>query len=145
MTKTTIAIALVALLGAAVAAYAAIAPPSVEPGEPLKASRPALVIKGHVNDLYPGVRTKLAARVRNRSPRPVRILGLKGKVRRASPECGRRYLRVRKARPKRLLAPGRGIRVRLRVRLASVAPDACMHARWPLRFRARARFERAKR
>jgi hypothetical protein len=138
--KTLSAPVLATLLVAALA-YAGATRPPPEPAPKPAHSHPAIALRGHVTDLYPGERARLAVTARNRSPRPVRLRFVGARVKAAGADCAARYLRVRGRHPRRLVAPGERVRVRLRVRLSRHAPDACAGAVWPLRFRSAGRFE----
>ena len=71
MRRAIAAIAVLSLLAGAVAAYAELGvgdSPAKRAGH-----RPAVRISGHVDGLYPGVKTVLHAKARNRSHRPLRL------------------------------------------------------------------------
>jgi len=134
----TAALAAALLLAVAVGAYAALGgSPSAPSSQRADHHRPAVRIKGHVDGLFPGVPAKLRARARNRAPRPVRLVWVKARVRSPAPGCGRKYLRTKRAKPRRVIPPHRKRRVRIRVKLRGSAPDACQGVRFRLRYRAR--------
>jgi hypothetical protein len=141
MSRRSLAAAAIAALFATALAYASATRPPPEPAAKPSRPRPAVALSGHVTDLYPGERARLVVTARNRAPRPVRLRFVGASVGAAGPGCEPRYLRVRGKHPRRLVAPDEAIRVRLRVRLSAGAPDACVDAVWPLRFRSVGRFE----
>ncbi len=135
-------LAFAALLSGATFAYANLsgalehAPPSFE--NAASAGKAKGKVRGNVDGLYPGAVRVLRVRVRNRFAFPVRVVQLRTKVKHASPDCTRQYLKVRRVkRPKKLLEPEAKRRIRVKAQMLPTAPDACQGARWPLRFRAR--------
>ena len=124
------------LLCAAAFAYASLSgSPDVD-----KAPRKqkALTISGSVENLQPGLPTKLNAVVRNRSRYQLRLRSVQAKVGDASPACPRSMLLTRAVRLRGVLRPHQSRTVPLSVTLVATAPDACQNATFPLRFRARA-------
>ena len=133
-------IAITALLCAAVVASAQLTDRSSAPS--LTSTRNSVKrvvgLNGHITGLYPGNEAILRVRSHNRTTEPVRLMRVRAKVRKANAACGKEYLKIRRAEPKRVIPPHRRIEVRMKVRLSPLAPDACQGARWPVRFRARA-------
>jgi hypothetical protein len=124
----------------------AIAVAAVETGG--RSSNPALAagrktsglrVVGHVDGLYPGAATKLAAKVTNPYPLAVVLRSLRAKVLGAAPGCGPENLSIGRYRGHRRIPAHRTRRVRIGIEMVEDAGDACQGAEFPLRFRARAR------
>jgi hypothetical protein len=138
MKRAITTIAAVLLLAAAVGAYAELGGSASAPStQRAEHDRPAIRIRGHVTQLYPGVTAILHARARNRAPRPVKLMRVKARVRSGVPGCGRRYLRTKRIHPRRIISPHRKRRLRIKVHLRAAAPDACQGVRFRLRYRTR--------
>ncbi|MFC7496633.1 MULTISPECIES: hypothetical protein [unclassified Nocardioides] len=103
--------------------------------------RPArLVVDGAtVAGLHPGERDRLTVTVRNRAGRTVEVTSVTAGVRTTPRGCAASLLRIGSATPGTRLRSGRTLRVRLPIRLAKSAPDACQGVRFQLTLRARAR------
>jgi hypothetical protein len=96
-------------------------------------------VRGHLTGLYPGVRMPLPARVKNRYPFAVKVRSIRTRVRRASPGCPRRAVKVRRYRGHVRVRAHRARRVGLRIRMRPATPDACQGTTFQLRFKARVR------
>ena len=134
------------VLGLAGIVHAAIRPDN----EPLRASATAGVrpqvkrmdLSGHVGGLYPGVELPLPVKVQNRSDRTLVLTKIRANPRDAGPGCRAGNIRVRDRRLRVRIAAHREAWVRLRVTMKADAANACQDARFPIRFRARARVGR---
>jgi hypothetical protein len=125
--------------GAALAAVAALLAFSLSafgasrPKQPLRGFK----LSGSVQGLYPGGRGTLAVAVRSPYRRKLRVVSLRVNVRDASRACRASNLSVKPFRGVVIVRP-RGVRVvRLPVRMAKSAGDACRGARFPLRIAAK--------
>ncbi len=143
MRRAIAAIAVLGLLAGAVAAYAELG--VGDPAAKRAGHRPAVRIRGHVDGLYPGVKTVLHAKARNRSHRPLRLLRVKTRVGSPSAACDRVSLRAKRIRPRVVIGAHHRRRLRIPVRLRASAPDACQGAAFPLRYRARVKVARSHR
>ncbi len=125
------------MLSAAALAYAGLAGSQKSPNK--THHRHALTVKGHVEDLQPGVTTTLDAQVRNNLLNQVRLRGIRTTVGDASPECPATMLTAPRVRVNATLRPRRVRTVLIPITLAGTAPDACQSATFPLEFAASAR------
>ena len=143
MRRAIAAIAVLSLLAGAVAAYAEL---GVGDSTAKRAGhRPAVRISGHVDGLYPGVKTVLHAKARNRSHPPLRLVRVKTRVGSPTAACDRVVLRAKRIRPRIVIGAHHRRRLRIPVRLQASAPDACQGAAFPLRYRARVKVARSGR
>ena len=118
-------------------AYASLTGGGAVPKAPPK--KDAVTVTGHVDNLRPGVSTKLKAEVRNNLVNRVELRGRKTKVGDASADCPRTLLSAEQVRLKKGI-PARGSRpVKIPVTLPGAAPDACQDASFRLKFEASAR------
>jgi hypothetical protein len=92
-------------------------------------------VHGSVKGLYPGAERRLRTTVSNRSHHPVELHRVDALVRDASTTCRARNLRVASTTHKVELASHERINVPLAVRMRRTAPDECIEATFPLRFR----------
>jgi hypothetical protein len=135
-------VALLALAGGAYAALAASGGASGggAPQRKAAARRTRLTAHGHIRGLYPGAARKMRTTVRNRAGRGIRVKWIKTRIRSASASCAAGNL---VAKRKHLRVPRIGAhgvrRLGIRIRLRGTAPNACQQARWPLRFKIKAR------
>jgi hypothetical protein len=138
MKRPITTVALVALLCAAVGAYAALG--GTDRASPAKAGHahdsPVRIV-GRMSGLFPGATAKLNANARNRTDEPVRLVWVKTRVRAASRDCAGSYLHAKRIQP-RLLIPANGNKsLRIPVKLSAATPDSCQRGKFPLRFRTR--------
>jgi hypothetical protein len=97
-----------------------------------------LPIHGKVGGLYPGVEKKLRVHIRNTADRQMWVKAVETEIGDASPSCVTGYLYIKqKTGRHRRVPPHSHRRIKLRVRLASAAPDACQGAQWPLHYTVR--------
>jgi hypothetical protein len=124
------------LLSAAAFAYANLAGGVEAPKQSPK--KYAVTVKGHVDDLHPGVTTKLEAKVRNNLVNRVELRGVKTKVGDASADCPRTLLTADEVRLKKGIPPRESRPVKIPVTLSGGAPDGCQKVSFPLEFEASA-------
>jgi hypothetical protein len=98
----------------------------------------ALRASGHVRGLYPGAVTWMRVTVRNVTKVRLRVTELRATVGTPNDGCLSSMLRVRPLRSQPVVAAHGSIKVRVRVRLRRIAPDACQGVRFPLTFSAKA-------
>jgi hypothetical protein len=98
----------------------------------------ALVLSGKVGHLFPGERTVIVVRVRNREPFPLRLKWVGVRIGKLRTGCPKTALVVKPLRAKRRIGARRFIRIRLKVIMKATAPNGCQGMRFPLRFRGRA-------
>lgn len=133
----TALLAVVALMSAAAAGYAALggahraaAPRATIQPSPVK-------VTGDVSGLFPGMTAVLPIRVRNLTDGPVRLRWVRAKVRQPDGDCDPAYLHTEQIWPRqRIPAHGR-IDLVMPITLASEAPDGCQSVTFPLRYRTR--------
>ncbi len=106
-------------------------------GQPQRARK--LELTGHVSGLYPGGTGSLAIQVSNPRATTVIVTSVQVRVRNAGPGCAARNLRIPGQRLRLAVAPHASSRTRLQVSMIADAPGACQGARFPLRFRAKAK------
>lgn len=104
--------------------------------------RSPLTARGHVTGLYPGARAAIKVRIRNRSRRALTLTSLRTRPLDAGAGCLARNLRVATVRRKVVIRPRGRRSLRVPVAMSANAADACQGARFPLRFRLRARARR---
>ena len=131
-------LAVAAVMGAGVAAYAALGgadrgalprAASIEPS-PVR-------VTGNVENLFPGVTTALPIRVRNRTDGPVRLRWVRAIVGEPTAGCDPRYLQAARIDP-RVRIPRRGrIDLEMPITLSNEAPDGCQDAIFPFLYRTR--------
>jgi hypothetical protein len=97
----------------------------------------AFTIRGHVLGLYPGGKTRLTLTIRNRNAFAIKVRSIRVKVANAS-GCSRSNVVVRRFRGSLRVAAGKTRRLRLPISMRRAAPDACMGARFPLRYTGKA-------
>jgi hypothetical protein len=133
-TPTTPGRAVAALAGvAALLAFSLSAFGAPRPKQPTRSFK----LSGSVQGLYPGGRRTLTVAVRSPYRRGLRLVSLRVSVRDAGPACRASNLSVGPFRGFVNVRP-RGVRlVRLAVRMARSAGDACRGARFPLRIAAK--------
>jgi hypothetical protein len=119
------------VLGAAAAAAELARAPAQEPAS---ASSAVFRVSGRVVGLYPGRAKTMKVRIRNPHPFAIRIKKLRIRVSEGGPGCRAGTIRIGKARVTRPVPARRRLRVRVPVKMRPAAPDACMGARYPLRF-----------
>ena len=126
------------LLAGALVAVIAFAAYSQADGSVLTSSRSgSFSIKGHVAGLYPGRTARLALTITNKNGFAIRVRSVRVKVGNA-PGCPRSNLVVKRFRGYLWVSARGKRRLQLRVRMRLTAPDACMGARFPLRYRGKA-------
>lgn len=138
--KSTRAIvaASVLLLGVTAGASATLGGRDEAPNE--RTSRPAATfqVSGRVRGLYPGLTKAMRIRIRNPHPFAIRVKRLRILVDDPSPTCSASTLRIARVRPPRPVPARRSLKILVPVTMAPSTPDACMDARYPLRFSGRA-------
>lgn len=97
-----------------------------------------LSVTGSMKGLYPGHNRFGRLVVRNHGARRLMLRSLGARIGDAAPGCGASLLRVRTFPGDRLLPPRRKARVPVIYTLKKGAGDACIGARFPIRWRARA-------
>lgn len=143
MKRTAISLIGICLLALASVAYADLSrsDSSRQGGGSISASGDRgsrLKISGHVDGLFPGARTRLRLRVKNRLPVAVVLRSIRTTVSDGAPGCSGRNLSVARYRGSLRIAAHRSRRVRVRVAMSGSAPDSCQAARFPLRYTGRA-------
>ncbi len=134
------ALAVALLAGAvAVAAETGLIVTERSPGGPSVVERPTpqIQVRGKVKGLYPGAQKRMKVGVRNRLPQRVRLVSVRARVHNASSQCVRQNLSVKRFRGHKPIRAHRRTRVRVRVTMSPIAPDACQGARFPIEFKAR--------
>lgn len=97
-----------------------------------------LSVKGSMKGLYPGHNRFGRLMVRNHGSRRLVLRSLGARIADAAPGCGASLLRVRTFPGDRLVPPRRRTSVPVIYTLKKGAGDACIGARFPIRWRARA-------
>jgi hypothetical protein len=143
MKRTAIAIAIVAVLAAGGASYAALGGGHVHGPNPWVSASgdhsSKIKVSGHVKGLYPGRERRLRVGVRNGYRSVITVKSVTATVKRASSGCpkgtisttpyeGRGKIRAHRTKP-----------LTIRVKMRRSAPDACQGTKFKLRFKARAR------
>ena len=125
-----------AVIGLAVAiAWGASRPPG--PVTEAAKRRPAIAIKGRVENLYPGIRARVPLTLWNRSRRTLVVKSLRARAGSPEPSCPGSYLLTRRTGVTLNVPPRKRRRVGYPVELSATAPDACQDTRFTLRYRAR--------
>lgn len=134
----TALLAVAAMMGATVAAYAALgAADRAAPGQQPSIEPSPVRVTGNVEDLFPGVTTPLQIRVRNRTAGPVRLRWVRAVVSRPNTGCDPRYLQTEQIDPHvRIRAQGR-VDLEMPITLSADAPDGCQDAIFPILYRTR--------
>jgi hypothetical protein len=132
MATASAAVAL--LCGAAFAYASAIGIPEMARAQHKKG---AVTISGHIDNLQPGVPATLTATVRNNLRNPVKVRSLAVKVGDAGPGCPKAMLQVAPVKAKKKLRARRSIAIPISVTLSAAAPEACMSAKFPLKYKAK--------
>ena len=95
-------------------------------------------VHGKVGGLYPGAHKKLRVHVHNKAGSRMWVKAVRTKVRDASSSCASDFLDVQQKKQRhRHVPPHSKKKIKLKVRLASAAPDACQGAKWPLQYTVR--------
>jgi hypothetical protein len=130
-----------ALLAGSVVAYGELARPDTPSPTAEAAGRSShqLHVRGHVQGLYPGAAQRMRVGVRNGYPHDVVLRKVSAIVRDGGPGCARQNLWTRRFRGNRRITAHHSRSIRIAIGLQIGAPEACQGARFPLRFRARAR------
>ena len=97
----------------------------------------SFTIKGNVLGLYPGRTAPLTLTVRNKNSFAIKVKSIRVKVGNA-PNCPRSNLVVKNFRGSLRVAAKRKRLLQLPIGMRSTAPDACMGARFPLRYAGKA-------
>lgn len=129
-----VAVAIVATATAAIG-HDPVAAPSPEPvGRIVDAFR----ISGKAKGLYPGGTRKMRVRVGNPHPFPIVVKRVRVTRRGGAAGCPGTAVGVRPFRGSRRVAPGRTAAIRMKIRLAAGAPDACQGVTFRLTFSGKA-------
>ena len=133
----TAVLAVVALMAAATAGYAALGG-AHRAAAPRAAIEPSPVkVTGDISGLSPGMTASMPIRVRNLTDGPIRLRWVRTNVRQADVDCDPANLHVEQITP-RVRIPARGsIDLLVPVTLDRDAGDFCQSARFPLRYRTR--------
>lgn len=91
-------------------------------------------VKGSVGGLFPGAVRTMRVRLRNPHPFALRLRRLRISIVDPSPGCRAGTIRIARVRRGLVMASRRTTKVRVRVRMRPTASDACIGARYPLRF-----------
>jgi hypothetical protein len=138
-------LAVVALMAAAAAGYAALGG-AHRGAAPRAKVRPSPVkVTGDVSGLFPGMTTPLPIRVRNLTDGPVKLRWVRTKVRPPDVDCDPANLHAEQIWPRRRIPAGARIDLVVPVTLDADAGDFCQGARFPLRYRTRVNVRRAGR
>jgi hypothetical protein len=97
----------------------------------------SFTIKGNVLGLYPGGTSRLTLTIRNKNGFAIKVKSIRVKAANA-PGCARSNLVVKNFRGTLRVAAKRKRTIQLPIGLRSTAPDACMNARFPLRYTGKA-------
>jgi hypothetical protein len=133
----TTKLAFVGLLAAAALAQASGFPS--DPGtRTATAKATAFRARGHIEGLYPGVRTSLRVRVRNTQRRPITLTRLTAKVHSATAGCPAKSVKIKPFTRRRRIRGRATVTVKLPMRMKADAPDACQGNRYRLTYSGRA-------
>lgn len=102
--------------------------------EPVGVQRATFRVTGSVGGLYPGAVRTMRVRLRNPHPFALRLRRLRISVVDPAPGCRAGTIRIGRVRRGLVMAARRTTKVRLRVTMRPSAPNACIGARYPLRF-----------
>jgi len=130
-----------ALLAGSVVAYGELASPGTHSPTAKAAGKNShrLRVHGHIQGLYPGAAQRLRVKVRNGYRRDIVVRKVRAIVGDGGPGCTRQNLWTKRFRGHRRIRAHKSRRVSLPIGMQAGAPQACQGARFPLRFRARAR------
>ena len=130
-----------ALLGGSMVAYGELAGPGSHSPTAKAAGKSSHQprVHGHIEGLYPGAARRMRVKVRNGYRRDIVLRKVRAIVGEGGPGCTRQNLWTRRFRGHRLISAHHSLRVRIAIGMRADAPEACQGARFPLRFRARAR------
>ena len=103
-----------------------------------KQKYPGFSITGHVTGLLPGAHGRLRLKVHNRHRFKIRVTSIKTRVGDPSAACRASNVSVRRFRGHKKVPGRHSRRIRVRIRMAASAPDACQGARFPLTYKGRA-------
>jgi hypothetical protein len=141
----TTLLAVAAVMGATVAAYAALGGAGRGTLTRAKIHPSPVQVSGNTTNLFPGVTTLLPLEVRNLTDGPVRLRWVQAIVRQPNGVCDPAYLQAQQIWPRQRI-PARGrLNLQMPITLASEAPDACQGVKFPLRYRTRVNVLRAGR
>lgn len=133
----TALLALVALMAAATAGYAALGG-AHRAAAPRAAIEPSPVkVTGDISGLSPGMTALMPIRVRNLTDGPVRLQWVRTNVRQPDVDCDPANLHTEQITPRRLIPARARIDLVVPVTLDADAGDSCQGARFPLRYRTR--------
>lgn len=130
-------LAVVALMAAAAAGYAALGGAQRAAAPRAKVQPSPVKVTGDVSGLFPGMTTVLPIRVRNLTDGPVKLRWVRTKVRPPDVDCNPAYLHAEQIWPRQRIPAGARIDLVVPVTLDADAGDFCQGARFPLRYRTR--------
>ncbi len=130
-------LAVVALMAAAAAGYAALGGAQRAAAPRAKIQPSPVKVTGDVSGLFPGMTTVLPIRVRNLTDGPVKLRWVRTKVRPPDLDCDPANLHAEQIWPRQRIPAGARIDLVVPVTLDADAGDFCQGARFPLRYRTR--------
>jgi hypothetical protein len=130
-------LAMVALMAAATAGYAALGGAHRAAAPWAKVQPSPVKVTGDVSGLWPGMTTVLPIRVRNLTNRPVQLQWVRTNVRPPDVECDPANLHTEQIWPRQRIPAGARIDLVVPVTLDADAGDFCQGATFPLRYRTR--------
>jgi len=130
-------IAVVALMAAATAGYAALGG-ARRAAAPRAAIEPSPVkVTGEISGLFPGMTGSLPIQVRNLTDGPVRLRWVRTRVRQPDVDCDPANLHAEQITPRVRIPVGASVDLVVPVTLDRDAGDFCQGATFPLRYRTR--------
>jgi hypothetical protein len=130
-------LAMVALMAAAAAGYAALGGAHRAAAPRAKIQPSPVKVTGDVSGLWPGMTADLPIRVRNLTDGPVELRWVRTKVRPADVECDPANLHTEQIWPRQRIPAGARIDLVVPVTLDADAGNFCQGATFPLRYRTR--------
>jgi hypothetical protein len=141
----TALLAVAVVMGATVAAYAALGGASRVTLTRAKIAPSPVRVSGNTTNLFPGGTTLLPLEVRNLTDRPVRLQWVRAIVLQPNGACDPAYLQTEQIWPRQRIPAHALINLRMPIALSSAAPDGCQGVKFPLRYRTRVNVFRAGR
>lgn len=138
-------LAVVALMAAAAAGYAALGGAQRAAAPRAKIQPSPVKVTGDVSGLFPGMATVLPIRVRNLTDGPVKLRWVRTEVRPPDVDCDPANLHAEQIWPRLRIPAGARIDLVVPVTLDADAGDFCQGARFPLRYHTRVNVPRAGR
>lgn len=141
----TALLAVAVVMGATVAAYAALGGASRGTLTRAKIAPSPVRVSGNTTNLFPGVTTLLPLEVLNLTDGPVRLQWVRAIVLQPNGACDPAYLQTQQIWPRRRIPAHARINLRMPITLSSAAPDGCQGVKFPLRYRTHVNVFRAGR